>query len=82
MPSPPPETVPPPTKVLRLPTRVRHKVLAMAMLLASITYLDRVAISVTAADMRADLGLSVVQMSWVFSAFVLSYGLFEIPTGW
>lgn len=54
----------------------------MAMLLASITYLDRVAISVTAADMRRDLGLSVVQMSWVFSAFVLSYGLFEIPTGW
>lgn len=54
----------------------------MAMLLAAITYLDRVAISVTAADMRRDLGLSVVQMSWVFSAFVLSYGLFEIPTGW
>jgi ACS family glucarate transporter-like MFS transporter len=64
------------------PTRVRHKVLGMCMLLASITYLDRVAISVTAADMRRDLGLSVVQMSWVFSAFVLSYGLFEIPTGW
>jgi MFS family permease len=54
----------------------------MAMLLASITYLDRVAISVTAADMRRDLGLSVVEMSWVFSAFVLAYGLFEIPTGW
>ena len=52
------------------------------MLLASITYLDRVAISVTAVDMRRDLGLSVVQMSWVFSAFVLAYGLFEIPTGW
>jgi MFS family permease len=72
-------TVPTPST---LPTRVRHKVLAMAMLLAAITYLDRVAISVTAADMREDLGLSVVQMSWVFSAFVLSYGLFEIPTGW
>jgi MFS family permease len=41
-----------------------------------------VAISVTAPDMRRDLGLSVVEMSWVFSAFVLSYGLFEIPTGW
>jgi MFS family permease len=54
----------------------------MAMLLASITYLDRVAISVTAPEMRRDLGLSVVEMSWVFSAFVLSYGLFEIPTGW
>jgi MFS family permease len=65
-----------------LPTRVRHKVLGMAMLLAAVTYLDRVAISVTAPDMREDLGLSVVQMGWVFSAFVLSYGLFEIPTGW
>ncbi|MCC7010165.1 MAG: MFS transporter [Acidobacteria bacterium] len=52
------------------------------MLLAAITYLDRVCISVTATDMRRDLGLSTVQMSWVFSAFVLSYGLFEIPTGW
>jgi MFS family permease len=61
---------------------VRHKVLGMTMLLASITYLDRVCISVTASDMRRDLGLSVPQMSWVFSAFVLSYGMFEIPTGW
>jgi MFS family permease len=30
----------------------------------------------------ADLHLSVLQMSVVFSAFTLSYSLFEIPSGW
>lgn len=65
-----------------VPTRVRHRVLGMVMLLASITYLDRVCISMTAGDMQRDLGLSTLEMSYVFSAFTLAYGLFEIPTGW
>jgi ACS family glucarate transporter-like MFS transporter len=63
-------------------TPVRYRVLAMAVLLAAITYLDRVCIAVTAPAMRRDLGISAVQMSFVFSAFTLAYGLFEIPTGW
>ena len=63
-------------------TRVRYKVLAMAVLLAGITYLDRVCISVTAPNMMHDLGLSRIQMSFVFSAFTLAYAIFEIPTGW
>ncbi len=63
------------------PTRVRYRVLAMAVLLAAITYLDRVCISVTAPAMRRDLGLTPVQMSFVFSAFTLAYAIFEIPTG-
>ncbi len=29
-----------------------------------------------------DLGLSMLQMSLVFSAFTLAYSLFEVPTGW
>ena len=64
------------------PSRIRFKVLVMAVLLAAVTYLDRVCIAVFAPDMRRDLGLSVVEMSFVFSAFTLAYGLFEIPTGW
>ena len=63
-------------------TRVRHKVLAMAVLLAAITYLDRVCIAVMAPAMMRDLGMSRVQMSFVFSAFTLAYAIFEIPTGW
>ena len=63
-------------------TRIRFKVLAMAVLLAGITYLDRVCISITAPHMMQDLGLSKVQMSVVFSAFTLAYAAFEMPTGW
>lgn len=62
-------------------SHVRFKVLAIAVLLAGITYLDRVCISVTAPRMMEDLGLSQKQMSFVFSAFTLAYAIFEIPTG-
>jgi MFS family permease len=62
-------------------TRVRHKVLAMTMVLAAITYLDRVTISVTRPDIARDLNLSSTQMGFVFSAFYAAYALFEIPTG-
>jgi MFS transporter, ACS family, glucarate transporter len=63
-------------------THVRYKVLAMTMALAAITYLDRVSISVTRPYIARDLDLSPTQMGFVFSAFYLSYALFEIPTGW
>src|SRR5689334_7597379 len=61
---------------------VRRKVLAVTVALAAITYLDRVAIGVTRPYIARDLGLSATQMGYVFSAFYLSYALFEIPTGW
>jgi MFS family permease len=57
-------------------------VLAFGVCLAGITYLDRICISLTAPKIMRDLRLTEVQMSLVFSAFALSYGLFEIPTGW
>jgi MFS family permease len=62
-------------------TRIRYRVLGMAVLLAAVTYLDRVCISITAPAMRRDLGFSQVEMSFVFSAFTLAYAIFEIPTG-
>ena len=51
-------------------------------MLAIITYLDRVAISSAAPAVRGELGLSPVQMGWVFSAFTWAYAAFEIPSGW
>ena len=46
-----------------------------------VTYLDRTAIGTLAPGIRRDLGLSAVEMGWIFTAFQLAYGLFEIPTG-
>ena len=66
-------------------TRVRYRVVAMAVLLAMITYLDRACIGTLARGPNGimnDLGLSKEQMSWVFSAFALAYASFEIPTAW
>ncbi|MCX6899201.1 MAG: MFS transporter [Verrucomicrobia bacterium] len=64
------------------PTHVRYKVIAFAVALAAVTYLDRACIGTLAPDIMRDLGLSKDQMSWVYSAFALAYALFEIPTAW
>jgi MFS family permease len=60
---------------------VRHKVLAFAVALAAVTYLDRVCISRAEEQVRTDLSLTKFQMSFVFGAFTIAYALFEIPTG-
>ncbi|MFZ2640028.1 MAG: MFS transporter [Verrucomicrobiia bacterium] len=64
------------------PTHVRYKVIALAVALAAVTYLDRACVGTLAPDIMRDLKLSKDQMSWVYSAFALAYALFEIPTAW
>jgi MFS family permease len=64
------------------PTIVRHKVNALLLLLAAVTYMDRVCIAQMAAPIRADLGLDDRGMGLVFSAFSIAYALFEVPSGW
>src|SRR5262245_66274323 len=59
----------------------RHRVLAFLTLLAAITYVDRVCISVAGPRMQEDLGIDPVAWGWVTAMFTLSYCLFEIPTG-
>jgi ACS family glucarate transporter-like MFS transporter len=69
------------TTDIQAPTRARSVVMAFAVTLAAITYIDRVVISQAATDIRRDLGLDQAQMGMVFSAFALAYALFEIPGG-
>ncbi len=64
------------------PTRARYTTLAFAIMLAVIMYIDRVCISLTAPAMRNDLGLTAIEMGWVFSIFAWAYAVFEIPGGW
>jgi MFS family permease len=56
-------------------------VLFLLVLLAIITFLDRISISVAAPRIQQDLGISPARWGWILGAFVLAYGLFEIPTG-
>ena len=64
------------------PTRARYTVAAFLMLLAGVTYLDRVCISVLAPDIARDLKLTKVEMSFVFSAFAIAYAAFELVSAW
>lgn len=74
--------IPLPAAVAGRATHVRYRVVAMAVLLGMVTYLDRACISVLAPNIMHDLKLSKEQMSVVFSAFALAYAAFEIPTAW
>jgi MFS family permease len=60
----------------------RHFVIFFAVVLAIITYIDRVSISYAGPIMQKDLGLSSEQLGYVFSSFAVAYALFEIPGGW
>src|SRR6187431_1442119 len=61
-------------------THVRYRVVALATGLGMITYLDRACIATLAPGIIRDLGLTTVQMGYVFTVFQLAYALFEIPT--
>ncbi len=62
-------------------SRTRWYVLAWLCSLSFLLYVDRVCIGQAEQAIRAELGLSKSQMSWVFGAFTLAYCLFEVPTG-
>lgn len=57
-------------------------VTAFAVALAVITYIDRVAISVSVPAISKELNLTPIQMGWALAAFAWAYALFEIPGGW
>src|SRR5258707_15433774 len=61
--------------------KYRHRVLGFLCLLAAITYLDRIAISVAGPRIQDSLRISPQAWGWVVGVFTLSYGIFEIPTG-
>jgi len=69
------------TSLMR-PTRTRFKASGFLFLLAGVTYLDRVCISTLAPEISRDLGLSKLQMSFVFSAFAVAYAGFEVFSAW
>jgi ACS family glucarate transporter-like MFS transporter len=63
------------------PSRARYRVVALAIGLAVLSYIQRVAISQAAGPISHDLNLNKSAMGLVFGAFGLSYALFELPMG-
>lgn len=63
------------------PSRTRYSVVALAIGLAVLSYVQRVAISEAAGPIAHDLHIPKQQMGLIFGAFGLSYALFEVPVG-
>ena len=63
------------------PSRARYRVVALAIGLAILSYIQRVAISQAAGPISHDLHLDKAAMGLIFGAFGLSYALFELPMG-
>jgi MFS transporter, ACS family, glucarate transporter len=61
--------------------RVRWVVVACTFIVAAVSYLDRTNVSIAAASLQKEFGLSNVQLGVVFSAFVLGYALAQPLAG-
>jgi len=63
-------------------TRVRYLVLFMLFVITTINYADRATISIAGPEVSKALGMTPVQMGYIFSAFAWSYVIAQLPGGW
>ncbi len=63
------------------PTWVRYQVLAAGCSLAVITYIHRVGFATASAEFKTSLNLTDGHLGSLMMAFMLGYGLFEMPWG-
>jgi ACS family glucarate transporter-like MFS transporter len=58
------------------------KLIALLVAVTSAGYLCRVAVTAVAPGMMREFGWTQTQMGTVFSAFLVGYTLFQVPSGW
>jgi ACS family glucarate transporter-like MFS transporter len=61
---------------------VRWQIMCCITLVTTLTYVDRLNLSIAAKYIQDEFSFSTHTMGWVFSAFLLGYALFQIPGGW
>jgi len=59
----------------------RYRVLVLLCTLCTITYLDRICISIVGVRIKSEFDLTNTEFGFVLAAFSLAYALFEIPSG-
>jgi sugar phosphate permease len=69
------------TPTAQRPTRARHIVLWLTVMVYMITYMDRVVLSTATPSIMKEFGFSVSTMGVIAGAFNISYALFQVPGG-
>ncbi len=59
--------------------RIRSLVFAMLFAFAFTGYVQRTSISIAAERMMPELGLTQVQVGWLFTSFLFTYAVFQLP---
>lgn len=59
--------------------RVRRVLLALIFAFAFTGYVQRTSVAVAAQRMMPELGLTQVQVGWLFTAFLITYSVFQLP---
>jgi MFS family permease len=62
--------------------RVRYLIVLMLFVVTMVNYADRATIAIAGPALSKELGLTPVQMGYIFSAFGWSYVAAQIPGGW
>lgn len=70
-----------PVPIVAPPTRMRYVVLASACSLAVVTYIHRIGFTSATTALQGSLGLTEGQVSTLMAAFMVAYGVFEMPWG-
>lgn len=69
------------TDATQQPTSVRYTIVGWATVMSLLLYLDRYCISICTNYIRQDLNITDSLVSWLSFAFFITYGLFQVPSG-
>ncbi len=64
------------------PTRVRWQIVGLLGVIAALTYLDRLNLSIAGEYIQTEYAFSTQTMGWILSSFMLGYAIFQVPVGW
>lgn len=63
-------------------SRTRYATLAMLVIASAVALADRANLSIAGSAMSAELGITPVQLGYLFSAFSWAYVIAQLPAGW
>jgi D-galactonate transporter len=63
-------------------THYRFVILALITILLALSSGDRATLSIAGPNMSKSLGITPVELGWMFSAFAWAYVLAQVPAGW
>jgi ACS family glucarate transporter-like MFS transporter len=63
-------------------SHIRWLLIFWLFVLSAVAYLDRVNLSIAGGKISEEFSISNIRLGWIFSAFLVGYGLFQTPAGW